>query len=378
MPSTTFGYTSGNEHQILNVTINDSNAGNDYLGLFGAIQAQVKNLGIESITILAGDDTDGVGGLCGYNDGTISGCYAVASVSGHYGLGGLCGENSGAIINCCATGSVTGYGILGGLCGRSFGLISNCYATGSVTGGADSWPLGGLVGENFIGTISNCYATGSVSRHSGGGLCGWNREGTISGCYATGSVTGGHGLGGLCGGNQDGAIIVCYATGLVCGNDYVGGLSGSNSGAISYCYSTGSVDGNEYVGGLVGVNASTDEDEKAEIINSYWDIQASNEPNMCGSQYYGTGCDPNYGKTTAEMHQQSTFKGSPYLYCRLDPRTGSMICTRVYWDFINVWNIGENQTYPYLRTVPAGDINKDETVNFLDLCIIAQQWCNEQ
>jgi len=41
----------------------------------------------------------------------------------------------------------------------------------------------------------------------------------------------------------------------------------------------------------------------------------------------------------------------------------------VDWEFINIWGIGENQAYPYLRTVPAGDINKDRIVNFLDLCI---------
>ena len=36
---------------------------------------------------------------------------------------------------------------------------------------------------------------------------------------------------------------------------------------------------------------------------------------MCGEQYDGphdgaTGCDSGYGKTTAEMHQQSTFQDS--------------------------------------------------------------------
>jgi len=28
----------------------------------------------------------------------------------------------------------------------------------------------------------------------------------------------------------------------------------------------------------------------------------------------------------------------------------------------------------YLRHYPAGDINEDRIVNFLDLCIIAEQW----
>jgi len=57
------------------------------------------------------------------------------------------------------------------------------------------------------------------------------------------------------------------------------------------------------------------------------------------------------------MHQQTTFTN---------------------WDFINVWDIGENQIYPYLRTVSASDLNKDNVTNFLDLCIVAEQWCEEQ
>jgi hypothetical protein len=40
--------------------------------------------------------------------------------------------------------------------------------------------------------------------------------------------------------------------------------------------------------------------------------------------------------------------------------------------------IGEKQTYPYLRTVPAGDINKDRIVNFLDPCFISEQWMVEE
>jgi hypothetical protein len=56
------------------------------------------------------------------------------------------------------------------------------------------------------------------------------------------------------------------------------------------------------------------------------------------------------------MRQRSTFQG---------------------WDFVNVWGIGENQTYPYLRRYSAGDINKDRIVNFKDLAIVALQWQEE-
>jgi hypothetical protein len=164
------------------------------------------------------------------------------------------------------------------------------------------------------------------------------------------SIVGGNLVGGLVGYSYYSIVRDCYSTGSVSGVQAVGGLVGGDERhyAISNCYSTSSVSGDLDVGGLVGVNHYS-------IINdSYWDIETSGEPNMCGSQEDGeTNCDPNYGRTTAQMKQQSTFQG---------------------WDFINVWDIGENQTYPYLRTVPAGDINKDRIVNFLDLWIVAEEW----
>ncbi len=223
-------------------------------------------------------------------------------------------------------------------------------------GGYNSWFLGGLCGDNYEGTISNCYATGSVTAGDNsyylGGLCGDNYEGTISNCYATGSVTGGdnsHYLGGLCGSNlRNGTLSKCYATGSVTVRDdsrYLGGLCGDNFGTFSNCYATGSVtagDNSYYLGGLLGKIY-----QQCIVSNCFWDIETSGMSVSAG----GT------GKTTAEMHQQSTFTD---------------------WDFINVWNIGENQTYPYLRTVSAGDINKDHITNFLDLCIVAEQWANEK
>jgi len=44
------------------------------------------------------------------------------------------------------------------------------------------------------------------------------------------------------------------------------------------------------------------------------------------------------------------------------------------WDFVNVWSIGQNQTYPYLRKYSAADINEDGSVNFLDLAALAENW----
>ena len=261
------GVFDGNDHKILNLTIDDGGAGNDCVGLFGNIEnGEVRNLGLEGGSVSA--SRLAVGGLVGYTyEGIISNCYS--------------------------TGDVNGGGSVGGLMGNAqYISVSNCYSTGDVSGTGDN--IGGLAGYTF-GIVSNCYSTGNVS-----------------------------------------------------GDGTVGGLIGSNQAYISNCYSTGEVSGKYEVGGLVGVNFDA-------VRNCFWDIETSGEPNMCGNEH--STCDNSYGKTTAEMHQQSTFTD---------------------WDFINVWNIGENQTYPYLRVYLPSDINKDRIVNFLDLSITANKWLEEQ
>jgi hypothetical protein len=80
-----------------------------------------------------------------------------------------------------ATGSVSGGGgsdVVGGLAGFNDGTIVNSYATGAVLGGRGS-RTGGLVGANFDGTIRTSYSTGAVAAETSkrtmvGGLVGDN------------------------------------------------------------------------------------------------------------------------------------------------------------------------------------------------------------
>jgi hypothetical protein len=44
------------------------------------------------------------------------------------------------------------------------------------------------------------------------------------------------------------------------------------------------------------------------------------------------------------------------------------------WSFVEIWGIGENQTYPFMSIYPAGDINCDGEVNFYDFAILASEW----
>ena len=225
----------------------------------------------------------------------------------------------------------------------NLGLVRN-----SVSGDAY---VGGLAGINYDGSISNCYCAGHVNGEDYlGGLVSIN-TGNISNCHSNGEVNGVDVVGGLTGYNH-GDVSDCYSTSDVNGVDDVGGLVGSNTGWVSDCYSIGDVNAVDSVGGLVGNNA----DEGGRVLNCFWNTHTQTHGVTGGiGSNHGTATNV-HGLPTSQLHQQSTFTD---------------------WDFINVWNIGENQTYPYLRTVPAGDINKDRITNFLDLCIVAEQWMTD-
>ena len=70
-----------------------------------------------------------VGGLCGQNYDTVTNCYNSGSVEGNdYSVGGVCGGNyDGTVTNCYNTGSVTGSDFVGGVCGYNDATVSNCY-----------------------------------------------------------------------------------------------------------------------------------------------------------------------------------------------------------------------------------------------------------
>ena len=228
-------------------------------------------------------------------------------------------------------------GPVGGMVGENRGAITNCYSTGNVRG-EDC--VGGLVGVNDNGTITNCYSISDIAgKGFVGGLTG-SSNWTVTNCYSMGMVLGtGESIGGLVGLNYF-RITNCYSTARVSGGIQVGGLVGWNRSTISACYSTGSVTGNDVVGGLVGALYL-----EGEVRDSFWDIETSGQSGSAG----GT------GKTTAGMKTMSTF-------------------TNASWDFVEIWGIGENQTYPFLLTEPAGDLNYDKKVNLADLAILASHW----
>jgi hypothetical protein len=310
------GTFDGNDHVISNLHIQ----GSDNLGLFGQLssEATILNLGLEAVDVNGTDNY--IGSLAGDNDGSIENCYATGDVNGIAIVGGLVGGNEGRIADCYVTCDVNGIETVGGLVGENNDSIEDCYTTCDVNGVN---MVGGLVGDNR-GRISSSFTTGTVrGQRYVGGLVGDN-DGSVLSCYSSVDVNGVEMVGGLLGwcGHY---ISNCYATGDVNGVEMVGGLVGCNGwfeehggsehGYIYYCYSIGSVQGTVNVGGLVGYKESN-----SIVSRSFWDEETSGQYDSDGG----------IGLITTEMQTKSTF-------------------TDENWDFDNIWDINDTQTYPYLR-----------------------------
>jgi hypothetical protein len=299
------GVFDGNSYVICNLSLNlPYPAG---VGLFCYIGSggQLKHLGIEDVNI---SGSNNVGGLVGFNRGTINDCFSTGQVTGGNNsryLGGLVGRNYGTISDCFSTAQVTGGNnsrYLGGLAGYNSGTstISGCFSTGHVTGGNYSENIGGLCGYND-GEISGCYATvnitGGDNSENIGGLCGYN-EGEISSCYATVNITGGADcwyLGGLCGYNYYGIISNGYATGNVTGDGEsgtLGGLVGKNDDStVSDCYALCSVtggNGSSHLGGLCGYNYESTISDCYAIGSVSGGNNSSKLGGLCGKNREGT------------------------------------------------------------------------------------------
>jgi hypothetical protein len=176
-------------------------------------------------------------------------------------------------------------------------------------------------------TITNCSSTGTLTLKAGtagsksGGLAGFVNAGThVSHCSSGVSVNAGdrRQVGGLIGVVEGRSYYTLldnsYSTGTVTGGgSKQGNLVGDADGChVDRCYSCG------YGKALIGHDW-----ESPVITNSYWDSEK-------GAPTSSNGGTP---KTTAQMMQEATFVG---------------------WDFVNTWDIVENETYPFFRNLFCG------------------------
>lgn len=270
---TSFGGTfDGDGHKVTGLKIVANNK--NYQGFFGGIVGgTVKNLNVEgevTSTVTNVGKLPGVqiGGIAGYNSGTIIGCSFKGTLSGNSArgmaeVGGIAGYNRGIITGCSSTATVAGV------------------ATGTYSGKNNQAYIGGIAGNNN-GTITGCNSSSNVevlkistdtppdvtsTLARLGGICGYaDRDGYVIGCYNTGKITGTvtgmkqQYIGGIAGTSYN--IVGCYNTGEVTGSaygySYIGGITADNEKIVTGCYNTGAIvvatGGNTNSGTLAGMS----------------------------------------------------------------------------------------------------------------------------
>jgi len=301
-----------------------------------------------------------VGGLIGINDGIVTSSTAETTVRGvDYYIGGLIGTNkynfqdpdSGVVINCSSKSTVIGYkGQIGGLVGHNRGKIFDSNSVCTII--STAYEVGGLVGWNQEGIVINSHSQGIVSGDTMvGGLIGMTSTSAITKSSSNTSVTGNNSVGGFIGLVYYSNINECYSMGLVKGNGEVGGfignystslpdyqfvnnsysgcsiigdsivggfIGGNNGGKIKHCYSSGSINANSSVGGFAGNNTIP-------MNSCYYNNESSNENGVGEGNSEGV-----FGKYAFELKYIKTFKDSN-------------------WNFKDVWDIFEGETFPYLQ-----------------------------
>ena len=292
-----------------------NNPTSSYVGLFGSIGAngKISNVGVLDsyfqFSALGG-------GVCGENYGTVRDCKNTGSVRGISTIGGVCGlnEKGGIIENSFNEGTVSGTGDnaqqVGGVSGYNNGTIKSCYNTASVSGKES---VGGVCGFNSVGTTTNCFNEGTVSGQTFvGGVCGNGYGVATTNCFNEGTVSGQSYVGGVCGYGNGGTITNCYylsdtAKGGIKGNDESGKAEGKSieqfkSGEVAYL-----------------LNGSTSEGELAwyqKLGTDAYPVLTATKGNTVynGSFRYCDNTAASYSNSTSEdvlVHQMSATLASP-------------------------------------------------------------------
>lgn len=254
---------------------------------------------VNSGTVNGGSQTN-AGGIFGVNSGNAVNSAFVNSgtVTGAGNAGGIFGSNSGTFTNSSLVGTVsskvTGTGNnVGGLIGYNIGSITGgrdenneyykylVYNNGLVEGAGNA---GGLIGYNGAdGNLSAAYNTGAVTGSDSniGGVAGYN-AGTVSAVFNTIMTL-----------NENKDII----PGVVAGGAKVGGLVGYNAGTLSDAYNTTGVTGAIAAGNAVGENAAGGIVSNVYATNTGGMLMAANGGTVSNAYSYAAG-DTSVGGVT--------------------------------------------------------------------------------
>lgn len=275
------------------ITNYTNSSGGSVGSIAGENLGSLKNVFNIEMEISSQNDSANIGGIVGYNKGTVTDAHNSGSVNDKTNtsarIGGIAGynDNGGVISYSDNNGAVTGkgdYSAVGGIVGYNNGSIKNSFNNGNVTGYGDY--LGGIVGEN-IKDIFDSYNKGEIKGKGydtiTGGITGINDSGNINNVYNSGIVDSmGYNVGGIVGQNYSGTLSNAYNTGTINGNgsEYVGGIAAINDGEIKNVYNIGKVSGGDYRNVIVVENSGA-------VSNAYYAVRSGDT--ILGYKKFGSG-----------------------------------------------------------------------------------------
>lgn len=217
------GSFDGGGHTISGVKITTEGS---RIGFFRYVTegATVTGLTVNG-TVAPGGSANRVGGIAGFNAGTLNGCIFQGEVVGADNAGGIAGSNAltGIIEDSASEAVVSGNHFVGGIAGESSGVIRGCTNRGSINTTEKQNKV--ELSDITIDTLTNVESTMTVTDI--GGIAGTS-SGVIRGSENRGDV---------------GYPHIGYN---------IGGIAGSQSGFLTECSNYGTVHGRKDVGGIVG------------------------------------------------------------------------------------------------------------------------------
>ncbi|MBR4703104.1 MAG: hypothetical protein IKO91_04610 [Oscillospiraceae bacterium] len=218
------GHFDGQGHTIRGLKITRAAS---VTGLFRQLLpgALVENLSVSGKVTPSGT-AEQVGGLCGWNGGTLRSCSFAGTVAGSRSVGGLCGAvgPEGLAEKSTMEGSVSGLHQVGGIAGEVRGALRGCLNRAAVNTEQTS---ASFPAEASLGLDLSLSAEEILDITDVGGIAGLS-TGTLADCENLGEV---------------GHLHVGYN---------VGGVAGRLSGAAENCRNGGPVSGRKDVGGILG------------------------------------------------------------------------------------------------------------------------------
>lgn len=320
------------------VKIKASGAENSGIGFIAVNEGTVKNLTVEGSV----SGKSYVGGVVGYNIGTISCCTNKAEVTAmSMTVGGITSYlKGGAKVEKSANlGEVNGNGTTytGGIVGWAIAntLISECYNDGEIS--ATKGYAGGIAGYSMGCSTSDCYNVGSVvlqaSTGSIGGITGWF-TGTVElkNCYSSGILSGGKYCGGIAGTAAETQLKNCY---------YLEGTADYASASKSFvgCYKSAGDMKTEAFTEMLGAAFKSDESglnsgypilswQKAEHKHIYTDTITAPTCTEKGYTTHTCACGESYTDTYVDaLGHKPELKNAKAATCTEAGYTGDKVCS---------------------------------------------------